>query len=138
MSELVRLSLSLENELFKRLESLVKRSGYTNRSEFIRDLVRERLVEEQWRADAEAIGTLTVVYDHHARGLGPRLTRAQHGCRCDVLASTHIHLDAKLCAEMIMVRGRAGLIHELANRLKREKGVLFADLSTATTGKVIP
>ena len=78
MSELVRLSLSIEQPLYEQLETLVSEGGYTNRSEFVRDLIRNQLVTEEWEGNEEALGTISLLFDHHARGLGARLTHHQH------------------------------------------------------------
>ncbi|GMU91139.1 MAG: hypothetical protein AMXMBFR4_01970 [Candidatus Hydrogenedentota bacterium] len=135
MSELERVSFSLEKPLLAKLERLVRDSRYTNRSEFIRDLIRAKLVEGEWERDEEAIGTVTLLYDHHVRGLSDRLTHLQHHHHSNVLAATHVHLTHDLCAEVIMIRGRAHLIREMANAMGREKGVLHASLSLSSTGK---
>ena len=78
MSNVVRMSLSLEKPLLERLETMVAVSQYTNRSEFIRDMIRRQLVEQEWQANEEAVGTITLVYDHHARTLSKKLTELQH------------------------------------------------------------
>ena len=135
MSELVRLSLSIEQPLYEQLETLVSEGGYTNRSEFVRDLIRNQLVTEEWEGNEEALGTISLLFDHHARGLGARLTHHQHHFTGRVLATTHIHLDEHLCSEMIMVRGRAGEIKKLTAQLGREKGVLHAKLAIGSIGK---
>lgn len=135
MAELERMSMSIEKPLLKRLERLVRGSGYTNRSEFIRDLIRGRLVEEEWERDEEAVGTITLLYDHHQRGLSDRLTHLQHDHHSNILATTHVHLTHDLCAEMIMVRGHGKLVRALADSMRREKGVLHATLSMSSTGK---
>lgn len=134
MSDLVRLSLSIEKPLLDRLEKLVKGSGYTNRSEFVRDMIRERLVQDEWNDNREVVGAITLVYDHHATGLSDKLTDVQHHHHEVILTTTHVHLDHSLCVEMILVRGRASLIRQLADRLRQHKGVLHADLSMSTTG----
>ena len=134
MSDLVRLSLSIERSLLDRLEALMRARGYTNRSEFVRDLIRDRLVEESWTGDREALATVTLVYDHHQRQLSERLTDLQHHHHGVVLATTHIHLDERLCAEMIMVRGEASELRQMAAELQRQKGVLHAALSMSATG----
>ena len=135
MSDLVRMSISLEEHLFARLQSLVADSEYNSRSEFVRDLIRRHVVDRGWKANQLLLGTISLVYDHHARGLSERLTHQQHHFSGTVLAMTHVHLDEHLCAEMIMVRGRASDIKALADHLGREKGVLHAKLATGTTGK---
>ena len=135
MSKLARLSFSIEEDLMKKMSRLMKRGRIKNRSEFIRDLIRSRLVELEWEKDAEAIGTITLVYDHDTRRLSDKLTQLQHKHHNAVLATTHVHLDHHLCAEMIMVKGRARLIQDLSEALGQQKGVLHASLSMSSTGK---
>mgnify|MGYP001324332342 CR=1 FL=1 len=136
MSELVRLSMSLEKPLHDRLERLVESSRYTNRSEFIRDLIRQRLVEQQWQDEhQEVVATITLVYNHHARQLSERLVDIQHDHHDNIMATTHVHLSHDLCAEMIMVRGSAINVRKLADQLRQQRGVLHAALSMSTTGE---
>ena len=136
MSDLVRLSISLEKPLLAQLERLVKRSGYVNRSEYIRDMIRQRLVEQQW-ADKrqEVVGTITMIYDHHARQLTEKLLSIQHDYHDHILASTHVHLSHDLCAEMIMIRGSAPRIRRITDRLRQQRGVLHAELAMSSTGE---
>jgi len=135
MSKLARLSFTIEEDLMRKMSRLMKRAHFKNRSEFIRDLVRSRLVELEWERDAGAIGTITLVYDHDTRRLSDKLTRLQHRHRNAVLATTHVHLDNHLCAEMIMVKGRAHVIEDLSEFLGQQKGVLHSSLSMSSTGK---
>ena len=135
MTDLSRFSISIEKRLLERLEGLVKKSNYANRSEFVRDLLRERLVEEEWKSNEEVVGTITLVYDHDTRELSKKLTRLQHHHHDLVLASTHVHLDEHMCAEMVLARGRASEIEEMANLLRQQKGVLHAALSVSSTGR---
>lgn len=134
MSDLVRVSFSLEQRLSDQLEDLVARSDYQNRSEFIRDLIRDRLVADEWEDEDEALGVITLVFNHHQRQLSDKLTDVQHEHHEEVLAATHVHLTRELCAEMIMVRGKPSVIRHLANHLKQQKGVLHANLSIGSTG----
>lgn len=135
MSKLVRVTMSLEESLMKRLEKLVESSRYTNRSEFIRDMIRERLVQQAWDGNEDAVGTVTLVYNHHKRKLTQKLTELQHHHHTKVLAVTHVHLDEHLCAETILMRGRTREIRQLADLLRQQKGVLHASLSTSSTGQ---
>jgi CopG family nickel-responsive transcriptional regulator len=135
MTGLVRVSISLERPLYERLERLRRAARARNRSEFVRKLVRDRLVEQEWEGNEEALGTVTLVYDHERRQLSGKLTHLQHHHTGTVLAATHVHLDKHLCAEMIMLRGRAAEIRRLADELRQQKGVLHAALSMSSTGK---
>ena len=137
MSDLVRFTVSIEKALFDKLERQVAGSDYHNRSEFIRDLIRDHVVEQEWHTSKILLGTISLLYDHHSRGLSERMTHEQHHFVGKVLATTHVHLDEHLCAEMIMVRGAGKDIKALADRLRREKGVLHAQLAIGTTGRTL-
>jgi CopG family nickel-responsive transcriptional regulator len=100
MSDLTRLSLSLEKPLLDKLDALMKRKAYTNRSEFVRDMIRDHLVQTEWEKDREVLGTITLIYDHHARRLSEKLIDLQHDHHREVLVTTHVHLSHDLCAEV--------------------------------------
>jgi CopG family nickel-responsive transcriptional regulator len=134
MSNLVRLSFSIESQLASQFERLVAKGDYGNRSEFFRDLVRDKLVAEQWSSTGEALATITLVYDHHKPKLNDKLLDIQHDYQDLILVSTHVHLDHDHCAEAIMLRGDAKRIRLLADRLKQLKGVLHAALSMSSLG----
>ncbi len=135
MSDLVRVTFSLERPLQAQLERLRRRRKYANRSEFIRDVIRDQLVHEEWEDDEEAVGTITLVYDHGARTVSQKLTSLQHRHHHEILAATHVHLDSDICVEAILVKGRAGRIREIAGLLQQQKGVLHAAVSMSSTGK---
>ncbi len=138
MTDLVRLSFSIDSALAESFEELVRTSAYGNRSEFFRDMVRDLMVSREWEEDdegAEAVGTITLVYDHHARGLDSKLTDLQHDHHDMVLATTHVHLDHHLCAEVIICRGRPAQIRSMCDRLRQQKGVLHGALTMSSTGQ---
>lgn len=138
MSDLVRQSFSMESSLWDKLEELLEGGGYTNRSEFLRDLIREKLVQREWETGRhEVVGTITLIYDHHARLLGEKLTDIQHDHHDAILATTHVHLDHDMCAEMIMMHGSAEVIRQVADRIRQQKGVLHASLSISSTGRAL-
>ena len=137
MSEIARVSLSLETSLLEKLDRMARENDYGNRSEFIRDLIRGQLTRKQWENDEEVLGTLTLVYNHHQRGLTEKLVELQHHCHESVLAATHVHLTHEICAEMIMLRGRPSGITELVNAMRKQRGVLHAGLTMNTTGEKI-
>ncbi len=135
MAELVRVSFSIEKPLFEQLETLAAEHGNTNRSEFIRDLIRDRLVKREWDLNEEVVGTITLIYDHHRRMLSEKLTELQHHHHDEIVASTHVHLDAHMCAEVIIVKGQARMVKHIADELGQQKGVLHAELSVGSTGR---
>ena len=135
MTDLARLSLSIDKPLLTRFQKILKRAGYANRSEFIRDMIRQKLVDLEWEKDRVTLGTVTLVYTHHQRSLSGTLTDLQHRFHDEILASTHVHLDHDICAEVIIVKARAARIRDLADLLGQQKGVLHAALSFSSTGK---
>lgn len=135
MSNLARFSVSIENDLLARFLRVAKKRGWGNRSEALRHLIRDTLVREEWEADAEIVGTITIVYDHHKRELADRLTNIQHDHYDAVLAVTHVHLDHDNCFEMIAVRGAASKVQKIADALISARGVKHGKLNATTTGK---
>ena len=135
MPEVVRFSISTDERLLARFDALSAEKGYVNRSEAIRDLIRNALVEEQWSlGEAEAVGTVTLVYDHHFSDLGDKLTEHQHSHHEAIVSTLHIHLDAHNCLEVVVLRGRAAEIKRLADGLIGTKGVKHGKFVATTTG----
>ncbi|MBA7582052.1 nickel-responsive transcriptional regulator NikR [Candidatus Atribacteria bacterium 1244-E10-H5-B2] len=135
MSEIVRFGVSLEKELLEKFDILIKEKKYPNRSEAIRDLIRENLVRREWVEGKEVAGAITLVFDHHKRDLVNNLTDIQHDFHQLIISSQHIHLDHDNCFEIIVVRGKPIEVSELADKLRATKGVKYGSLSIATTGK---
>jgi CopG family nickel-responsive transcriptional regulator len=135
MSKVVRFGVSLEKELLDKFDRLIKEKKYSNRSEAIRDLIRENLVKREWIEGKEVAGAITLVFDHHKRDLVNILTDIQHDFYQIIISSQHIHLDHSNCLEIIVVRGKPAEVQELTNQLKSNVGVKYGTLSIATTGK---
>jgi len=137
MGKLVRFGVAMDEELLGRFDELVTRRGRgANRSEAVRDLVRDSLVDEQWEApEEEIVGTITMVFDHHANDLAEKLDALQHAHFERVISSMHIHLDAHNCLEVIVLRGASGEIRGIAEALLATKGVKHGKLVTTTTGQ---
>jgi CopG family nickel-responsive transcriptional regulator len=135
MGNLVRTGLSLERELLERFDTAITSRGYQNRSEAIRDLIRQHLVEEAVENNKVVVGTLTMVYDHHQPNLSAKLIEAQHQAASKVLAATHVHLDHHHCLEVVILKGRSGEVKSLADRILSLRGVKHGQLTVTTTGK---
>ena len=138
MSEIVRFGISINDHLLERFDQLIEGKGYVNRSEAIRDLIRNALVEEAWakeKEDEQAVGTVSLVYDHHTRDLADKLTEHQHSHHKEIVSSLHVHLDAHHCLEVVVLKGKAKDIKRLAEELIGTKGVKHGKLMTTTTGE---
>ncbi|UCH79403.1 MAG: nickel-responsive transcriptional regulator NikR [Candidatus Coatesbacteria bacterium] len=139
MNDTVRFGVSLAEELLAEFDELISRKGYASRSEAIRDLLRDYLAEEAWRAGrGPAVGTVTLVYDHHVPDLQEKLTGLQHEGADVVVSSLHVHLDRHRCLEVLVVRGRADEIRALADRLIGARGVKHGKLTLVAAGKELP
>ncbi len=139
MSELARIGISVPEDLLTEFDKLIAKRGYTNRSEAFRDLVRNELVNEvAVSPGAEVCGSITLIYDHHARALLDKLSDLQHHSYTAVLSSTHVHLDHDNCLEVILVRGEAALVQKLANSLIAMKGVKHGRLVITVSGRDLP
>ena len=135
MGDVVRFGISADERLLERFDALIAEKGYVNRSEAVRDLIRNALVEEQWAiGEEEAVGTVTLVYDHHTSDLAERLTEHQHSRHQEIISTLHIHLDAHHCLEVVVLRGQAREIGKLASELISTKGVKHGKFVATTTG----
>jgi CopG family nickel-responsive transcriptional regulator len=124
---LVRFGVAMEGSLLAELDRLVEERGAT-RSEVLRDLVRSEVTRSRAKSKVRAVGTLTMVYDHHVRELTEKLTEIQHELGDKVRSTLHVHLDHDLCLEVIVLRGRADELQGVADRLLATKGVLQGGL----------
>ena len=131
--ETIRFSVSLPRPLLEELDRRVVGRGYASRSELVRDMIRERLVEETWeKGEEEVAGVLTIVYDHHQRELNQHILDIQHRELVHVVATTHVHLDHHNCLETIIIRGHPEQIEQLSLEIRGLKGVRFSDLTRAS------
>lgn len=137
MSELVRFGVSLEKGLLDKFDLLIRERKYTNRSEALRDLIRQELVKKQWEGDGEVAGAITFVYDHHKRELMNRIIDIQHDFQDIIVSTQHIHLDHDNCLEIVAVRGNAREVERVADMLRSVKGVRYGTLSMSSIGKDI-
>ena len=136
MTDLARFGISIDETLLEKFDELIDGKGYKNRSEAIRDLIRNALVEDEWGNDeSETVGTVTIVYDHHTRDLGDKLTEHQHSHHDSIISAMHVHLDHHHCLEVVVVRGAARDVKRLADELIGTKGVKHGKLVTSTTGR---
>ncbi|MDF0534375.1 nickel-responsive transcriptional regulator NikR [Shewanella yunxiaonensis] len=130
--ETLRFTVSLPQSLFEEIETDIETRGYQSRSEYIRDLFRDRIVDKQWNSSVEdVVGVLTLIFDHHQRGLSEKLIEIQHDHMVHILCSTHVHIDHHRCLETIILKGQASQVNQLVNKIAALKGVNLARLSRA-------
>jgi CopG family transcriptional regulator, nickel-responsive regulator len=135
MAELSRIGVAIDTDLLEQFDSLIAKRGYTNRSEAFRDLIRDELVQESWQTpDSNVVGTVTLVYDHHVRLLNERLTDVQHEHHQSILSTLHVHLDHDNCLEVLVMRGKASVVQQVADTLISTKGVKHGRLTLTTSG----
>ncbi len=135
MPVLERFGVSMEGDLLARFDQLISERGYGSRSEAIRDLVRQELVKEEWAdPNVEVVGTITLVYEHHEHALAKVLPDLQHQYHDCVVCSTHIHLDAHNCLEVVIVRGVSSKVKVIANTLLSTRGVKHGQLVSTSSG----
>jgi CopG family nickel-responsive transcriptional regulator len=124
MGQLSRIGIALDSDLLDRFDLSIEKSGYTNRSEAFRDLIRDRLVRERTQSpSAIVVGTVTLIYNHHASGITEKLTEAQHEHHDLVVSTTHAHLDHDSCLEVLIVHGKAARVQHFADLIIGLKGV---------------
>ncbi|MBI2001399.1 MAG: nickel-responsive transcriptional regulator NikR [candidate division NC10 bacterium] len=138
MAGVTRFGVSLDENLLAQFDRLIARKGYTNRSEAIRDLIRESLVREQWDLGTDqAVGTLTLVYNHDVHDLSDKLTNLQHAHYRAIVSAMHVHLDPHHCLEVLVLRGKAKDLKAIADRLIGTRGVKHGTFSATAEGRAL-
>ncbi len=123
MGKVKRVSVSLPAELAVEFEKAIAKKAYSNRSKAVADVFRDYLSKIEWQKGGNAVGTITILYDHHKRGVTDRLTELQHGHGGLILSSLHVHLDSDNCLEVVVAKGDSAKIESLANSLISARGV---------------
>jgi CopG family nickel-responsive transcriptional regulator len=134
---MVRFGVSLPEELIKQFDALINRKNYQNRSEAIRDLIRNDLIQDAITSNEPMVGVLSLIYDHHKRELQDKLTEMQHDHVESMVSSMHVHLDHENCLEVIIIRGIASRIKQLADHMIATKGIKHGNLYLTTGNKEI-
>jgi CopG family nickel-responsive transcriptional regulator len=133
MDNMVRFGVSIEDDLLDRFSGYMIRKGYTNRSEALRDLIRDTLNREEWEGgEAESIGTVSMIYSHESREMTQRLTKAQHDQMSNIVASLHVHVDRHNCLEVLVLRGRGRDLQKLGDSILSTRGVKHGSTSFTT------
>ncbi|MFW6139633.1 MAG: nickel-responsive transcriptional regulator NikR [Spirochaetota bacterium] len=133
MSQLIRFGVSMEEGLLESFDHFIQEHGFHNRSEAIRDLIREKLSLSRGYKTERVIGTITVVYNHHIRDLSEELTELQHQFQKYILFTNHLHMTHDYCLEVVVVQGEEKTLRDLTARIGGRKGVIMALPSFLTT-----
>lgn len=135
---LERIGISLEDDLLARFDRLIGDKGYATRSEAVRDLIRDALVQREWSRAAgreEKVAVVALVYDHDSPSLAQKLAHIQHENHRAVVSALHVHLDPHNCLEVLVLRGRAADVVHMGEGLISTKGVKYGKVVPATTGQ---
>ncbi|MCX6661616.1 MAG: nickel-responsive transcriptional regulator NikR [Euryarchaeota archaeon] len=125
-----RVGVSFEPRLLKKFDMLLKKRGYTNRSEAIRDLIRKEIIESEIKdEEGEVIGTLTIIYDHEIGNITNKLLHLQHHHHDEITFTTHIHIDERTCLEIVVIRGQLSQVKKFSENIKALKGVKHGQLA---------
>ena len=135
MEKLKRFGVSLSSDLLKKFDELINGKGYRNRSEAIRDLIREELVSEEWKSgNKETVGVFSLVYNHHKNDISQVINHIQHHNLNIIRSSTHVHIDHHNCLEVIILKGKSREITKLTDQLSSTKGIKHGKLIMTSTG----
>jgi len=131
-NSVIRFSVSLPEKLLVELDKKVNEQGYASRSEYTRDLIRERIVKDSWKEDnSEVIGVLTMIYTHGQNDLVDRILTIQHEAEIKIMCNTHVHIDHDNCLETVMIQGSVSKIKDFSQKIGGLKGVKFSKLVEA-------
>ncbi|WP_297091485.1 nickel-responsive transcriptional regulator NikR [Thermococcus sp.] len=134
--KITRFGVSVPDELLEKFDRIIEEKGYVNRSEAIRDMMRDFIVRHEWEeGDRDVAGTITIVYNHDEADVVKELLDLQHDYVDEIISSLHVHMDEHNCLEVVVVKGKATRIKEIAERLISLKGVKHGKLVMTTTGR---
>ena len=125
MDKVIRTGISFEPKLLKLFDKFIKEKGYTNRSEAINDIIRDRLTHMH---KSQIIGTIKVIYDQKVGHYSKNVSNLQHDYHCQIVSSMHTYLDHHNCLELIVVKGRTERVKKLLKKIKDTEGVKEAEL----------
>jgi CopG family transcriptional regulator, nickel-responsive regulator len=138
MTNITRFGVSMEKELVKGFDALIKKAGYPSRSEAVRDLVRKSMIKDEWQdPNSNVLATVSILYRHHEHHLSDSLADIQHHHHELIISTTHVHLDADDCLEVIILKGKAGKVRKLAEQMISAKGVRHGGVVYTSSGKSI-
>jgi CopG family transcriptional regulator, nickel-responsive regulator len=138
-NRVVRFTVSVPGDLARQLDRMTREKGYANRSTAVAGMIRDQLVEHrQNTGDHELAGTITLVYDHHKQHVQAALTDIQHDHHDVIISTLHVHLDHHNCLEVLVVRGKAGMVKKIADELIAAKGVKHGKLTVTSSGTDLP
>ncbi len=136
MGQTIRFGISLDSDLLEKFDRLCEERNYSARSEAIRDLIRNELVQKEWRdQNREVAGTLTLVYDHHQSDLAQKMIEIQHSALDLIISTLHVHIDHRNCMEVLVLKGPVKDVNDISRRLTSTRGIKHGKLSLSTTGK---
>lgn len=133
MSNLTRISISVEEELLQQFDAFVEDLNYPSRSEAMKNIMRDSLIRDEWTKGDMVAGNISLVYDHHRRGIVQKLLDSQHDFCSEIVCSQHVHLDHCNCMEIIVLRGKASRIKDILSRLRQIKGLKNIVLTMSCT-----
>lgn len=135
MENIIRFCVSLPKKLLDQLDKNILSKGYSSRSELVRDLIRETITDDKWQDEnQDVVGVLTIVYDHHQRELNQKMNDIQHEAKaCEVLCTTHVHIDHHNCLETIIIRGKPNEVEQMGLKIGGLKGVKFSKMTKTSS-----
>nr|MBP3725393.1 nickel-responsive transcriptional regulator NikR [Campylobacter sp.] len=132
MDKVIRFSVSLPPQLLKKLDDMIDRSNYASRSEFTRDLIRDKIARDSWSdSNAKVIAVLVISYDHHEGELVMRKMSIEHDAKVEIVCTNHIHIDHHNCLETMILKGSVKEVESFKDNIAGLKGVKFANLTRA-------
>lgn len=137
MGRIARISISIDEDIIEKFDTLSKDRGFPTRSEAVTHLIKSAFVQEEWKSGDIVAGVVTIIYDHHKSSVLQKIVKAQHDSDGIVVCSQHAHLDHDNCMENIIVKGTVKSVRNLHKSLSSIKGMKHTVLSMTTTGKDI-
>jgi len=125
-----RFTMSLEDDLAKQFDEFIKEKGYSNRSEAMRDIIRDKLEHTRLSSNdnGKCVANLSYVYNHHESGLASKIVDSHHQHHDLTVSTLHVHLDHDNCLETVILKGDVMEVRQFSDAIKAVRGVRHGHL----------
>ena len=119
------ISLSIEPELLKKFENLIKRDGYKSKSEAFRTAIRDFVLKYQLPDMNEGTQVEMIIGFSYVDSMKIRnsLSKIQHEHLHEIKETLHRHISDNICFELMVVQGIKRELQPLINSIRSMRGI---------------
>ncbi len=119
------ISLSIPEDLLKKIDRYTELRGYASRSELIRELIREYIESTEDISPSEEVTAIVIILTDHDESLSvdDKVINTVHRYQPLIKAFYHQLLSGSLCLNIAIVEGNPVIFSSLVKSLRSLRGV---------------